>query len=400
MTATAPVRDRAAARTGSCAACGSERVEIFHRQEGTPVHSCRLVATRDEALAFPRGRLELAFCTDCAFIGNHAYDPALQDYGVAYEETQGFSPTFRSFMRDLAQRWIDRYDLHGKTIVEIGCGKGEFLAQICELGGNRGIGIDPAFVPERLESTASLTFVRDLYSPRYADLTGDAVLCRHTLEHIGPVGEFMALVRRTVGARDTMVLFDLPDVVRVLRDTAFWDVYYEHCSYFSPGSLARLFRRSGFDVLALERDYDDQYIVLDATPGTGTGAPLPLEETVAELAELTQAFAREVARSSGAWRERLAAERAAGRRVALWGAGSKAVAFLTTAGGDDVDCTVDINPYKQGKFIAGTGHAVLAPEDLVARPPDLVVAMNDVYLREIRERLDALGLGATALVAA
>jgi SAM-dependent methyltransferase len=400
MTAAAPARESAPSRNEACAACGSEQVDVFHRQSGTPVHSCRLVATREEALAFPRGELALAFCAACGFIGNSAYDASLQDYGLAYEETQGFSPTFQAFMRELALRWIDRHDLRGKTLLEIGCGKGEFLALICELGGNTGVGIDPAFVPERLDSAAALTFIADLYSPQYAHLTADAVLCRHTLEHIAPVGEFMSLVRDTIAGRDSIVLFELPDVTRVLRETAFWDIYYEHCSYFSPGSLARLFRRSGFDVVGLERDYDDQYVLIEARPA-GVDAPRPaLEEPVEELAALTARFARDVESVTARWRDRLAADRAAGRRVALWGAGSKAVSFLTTVGGADVDYAVDINPYKRSKFIAGTGHPVLGPDDLAERPPDVVIAMNDIYLGEIRERLDALRLGATTLLAA
>ena len=44
-----------------------------------------------------------------------------------------------------------------------------------------------------------------------------------------------------------MVFFELPDTERVLTEAAFWDIYYEHCSYFTPGSLARLFRRTGFE---------------------------------------------------------------------------------------------------------------------------------------------------------
>ena len=62
------------------------------------------------------------------------------------------------------------------------------------------------------------------------------------------------------------MLFELPDVRRVLDEVAFWDVYYEHCSYFSAGSLARLFRATGFEVLDLALDYDDQYLLLEARP--------------------------------------------------------------------------------------------------------------------------------------
>jgi SAM-dependent methyltransferase len=388
---------------GACPSCGSPRPEVFHEQTSIPVHSCRLVETHEEALSFPRGSLRLAFCPDCGFITNTTYDAALQDYGVAYEETQGFSPHFRDFARALAERWIERNDLRGKTVLEIGCGKGEFLSLLCELGGNRGIGIDPAFVEERLEPKAAhrLSFIRDLYDERYAHLEADAIVCRHTLEHIAPVADFLALVRRTISDRSgTAVLFDLPDVLRVLREPAFWDVYYEHCSYFSAGSLARLFRRSGFRVVELERDYDDQYLVIDALPGADDGArPLPLEETPEELREDVAGFTRKLAEITGRWRAQLGAARADGRRAAIWGAGSKGVSFLTTLDlREEIAYAVDINPYKQRKFLAGTGHAVVGPAHLVEEPPDLVVAMNSIYLREIRAQLDGLGLQATELM--
>ena len=69
------------------------------------------------------------------------------------------------------------------------------------------------------------------------------MLCRHTLEHIAPTGRFLRTIRNVIGDRsDTVVLFELPDAVRILREGAFWDINYEHCSYFSPGSLSRLFR--------------------------------------------------------------------------------------------------------------------------------------------------------------
>ena len=405
MSETALTEERAApAPIASCPSCGSDALSVFHEQEGVPVHSCRLVDTREEALAFPRGDLRLAFCESCGFIANTVYDASLQDYGIAYEETQGFSPRFVAFARELALRWIERYDLRDRDVLEIGCGKGEFLALLCELGPNRGIGIDPAYVEERLETTAAdrMRFVTDLYDERYAHLRADAVVCRHTLEHIAPVQEFMQLVRRTIGDRlDTAVLFDLPDVVRVLREGAFWDVYYEHCSYFSPGSLAALFRRTGFDVLALERDYDDQYIVLEARPATaGAVGVLPLEESVEDLAADVASFKTRVVEVVGRWRETLAAARADGRTVAIWGAGSKGVAFLTTVAREgDVAYAVDVNPHKQGKYMAGTGHVVLAPSDLGVRPPELVVAMNPVYLTEIRTQVHELGLDASVVAA-
>ena len=187
----------------------------------------------------------------------------------------------------------------------------------------------------------------------------------------------------------------------MLREAAFWDVYYEHCSYLSPGSLARLFRRSGFEILELERDYDDQYLVIEAVPTDGTGVSVqPLEESVESLAADVERFGAALAATTERWRSELGALRADGRRAVVWGAGSKAVAFLTTLGiEEEIDVAVDINPFKQDMFVAGTGHEVVSPERLVDVRPDLVVAMNAVYVGEIQERLHTLGLEAKVVAA-
>ena len=42
---------------------------------------------------------------------------------------------------------------------------------------------------------------------------------------------------------------------------------------FSAGSLARLFRASGFEVLDVSYEYDDQYLLIEARPSTTTPAP-------------------------------------------------------------------------------------------------------------------------------
>jgi SAM-dependent methyltransferase len=383
----------------SCPSCGAGGLEIFHEQDGVPVHSVRLVPTRREALEFPRGSLRLGFCASCGFITNTAYDPAPQDYAVSYEETQGFSPTFNAWAEALAGRWVRRYGLQGKDVLEIGSGKGEFLISMVEHGAGRGVGIDPSFVEERVDSAAAerITFIKDYYSPRYAHLAGDAVVCRHTLEHIHPTGEFVELVRRSLeGRRDTVVLFELPDVLRVLREVAFWDVYYEHCSYFTPGSLARLFRQAGFELLDLALDYDDQYILLEGRPANGRPPqPHPMEEDPQELAEAVRHFARSFAATRAHWRKRLGRARAEGRRTVIWGAGSKGVSFLTTLGiEDEIEYAVDVNPYKHGMYMAGSGHEIVAPGFLRDYRPDLVVAMNPIYLAEIGAELSALGVDA------
>ena len=359
-----------------CPACGAPGAEPFYEQRGIPVQSVALLATRDEALAFPRGDLVLAFCAACGFVFNAAYDAARQDYGRPAEESQAFSPRFRAFSRELAERLVATYDVRGKHVLEVGCGRGDFLVEICRLGNNHGVGVDPGWVPGRLDAPEEVEFVRASFDAEQAKRRADLVLCRHTLEHIGPVREFVELLRRPGG----VVVIEVPDVLRVLRKAAFWDVYYEHCSYFAAPSLASLAWRSGLHVLANRLEFDGQYLVLEAQPGA-----VVEESDASEIGDAVERFAEDAPVAIQRWRDRLA-----GRRVALWGGSSKAVAFLTTVGVKAA--VVDINPHRQGAFLPGVGVEVLAPEALRERPPELVVAMNAAYLGEIGSALEALGL--------
>jgi Methyltransferase domain/C-methyltransferase C-terminal domain len=380
--------------TGACPSCSAAALSVFYEQPRIPIHSNVLVRSREEALSYPCGEMRLSVCGSCGFMTNEAFDPRLAEISEGYEESQGFSPVFHRYAESLASRWIGRYDLRGKQISEIGCGKGEFLALMCEAGECTGVGIDPLFVEGRGgRPSERLTFVNDYFSEQYGHLAGDALVCRHTLEHIHAPGDFLSMLRSAIGSRDTVVLFDVPDALRVLRECAFWDVYYEHCSYFTPGSLARAFRRAGFDVLDVELLYDGQYIIVEARPGAGDGEAFALEDSPEDVARAADEFRTQMAAERSRWKQTLTEGRAAGRRAVVWGAGSKGTAFLTGLGvTDEIEYVVDINPHKQGTFMAGTGQEIVGPRFLADYRPDLVVIMNPVYRDEIAAELAGLGL--------
>lgn len=384
----------------ACPNCGARGVTTFYAVENIPVHSCLLMPSRKAALEYPKGNLELGFCRACAFVFNALFDASVHEYSTRYEETQGFSATFNNFARSLAQDLIDKHDLRGKTILEIGCGKGEFLTLLCQLADNRGIGIDPGYIPERTEDKAAsrIEFIQDFYSDKHADLAADFICCRHTLEHIAPTGEFMKTLRRTIGDQpNTTVFFELPDVYRVLREGAFWDIYYEHCTYFSLGSLARLFRHTGFNVTELETAYDDQYLLITALPADGPTSPrLDSENDLAAMTDAVTRFQKVGFAVTEKWRRRISDILSRGEKVVLWGSGSKGVAFLTTLGlTDQIQYVVDINPYRHNHFMPGSGQEIVSPEFLADYKPEHVIVMNPIYCREIQSDLDRIGVKAS-----
>ncbi|MGJ8669391.1 MAG: class I SAM-dependent methyltransferase [Oceanococcus sp.] len=350
--------------------------------------------TATAARNYPRGDLALSACPACGFICNVLFDEQLNAYSPNCEESQHHSPTFDKFAQSLAHELVEDYDVRGQTVLEIGCGKGDFLTQLCELGNNRGIGIDPACRPERLQPSLrnQISLRPELYNEQHAQIAADVVLCRHALEHIAAVAELLEKIRRWhAHTPDTLVVFEVPDTTRVLREHAFWDIYYEHCSYFTEASLRDLFHRSGFEVIDCQLAYHEQYIVLIAR----AQKTRPLKAVLAEnkaLHEDVESFTRGIKKSIECWKQRIIELHNNGHKPVLWGGGSKAVSFLAATGlRNEIAAVVDINPHKQGRFLPGTGHAVVSPADAITQAARSVIIMNPVYLEEIRTTLLNLG---------
>jgi hypothetical protein len=382
-----------------CPLCaGADTAEIAHLPS-IPTNNSIVFDTQREAAAWPSGSFRLVLCRRCGFLFNADFDARLVEYSDRIEETQAFSPHFMEYAQWIANDWIDRYDIRHKTILEIGCGKAEFLKLMCDGGDNRGIGYDPAVHTDRVENNdGRLTLVSNLFDDREVDVEADVLVCRHTLEHIADVNRFLGVVHRWATRRATppVVLFEVPDVARVLEEVAFWDLFYEHCSYFTRDTLRFAFERSGFDVVSVRHAYDGQYLVVEARPRSANRAVALTSARARATINRAESFASRFHEASEHCRSNIDHLARSHPTLALWGAGSKAVSLLTSLEIDErVDFAIDINPHKQGKYLVGTGHPIYAPERLLDEPATLIVVMNPVYVAEVERVVSGIGVDAS-----
>jgi 2-polyprenyl-3-methyl-5-hydroxy-6-metoxy-1,4-benzoquinol methylase len=362
-----------------------------------PVHCNILWSTRREAIHAPKGDLQLGFCQRCGHILNLAFDPELITYTQTYENSLHFSPRFQSYAESLANRLIKQYELYGKDIIEIGCGQGDFLKLLCQLGGNRGVGFDPSYVPELDEILAEnhITIIRDFYSERFAHYEADLICSRHVLEHIQFPQSFLASVRRSIGDRShTLVFFEVPNVLFTLQDMGIWDLIYEHCSYFSRNSLSYLLNTQGFEVINQTEVFEGQYLCIESLPRKGHHSFIVENDgNLERLKSHVTTFADNYRERVAVWQKKFEQFADAGHRVVIWGGGSKGVTFLNTLGfQEQVEYVVDINPRKHGKYVAGTGQQIVPPEHLQNYQPEVVIVMNPIYYNEIQQNLLRLGI--------
>lgn len=406
MTASA-TRDETTRPSGlaACPACAAPAPEAFIRLTGLPVHGTAVFATAADARAVTTGDQELALCHTCGVVFNRAFDLSKLDYTGAHEESQHLSPRFAAYAAALSEEWVQRHRLRDGHVVEVGCGAGDFAAELLRAGVGSVTGIDPHFDAGRIPAdlAARLRAVPAFFAPEMVESGTAAIVCRHTLEHIPELAVFGTDILDGMRAAGVPVLLaEVPDLGRILLDGAFWDLQYEHCSYFTPATLAGYLGRLGFEVLRVATTYDDQYVVAEASPAAGPAAAADhgLAAELDRLQLLCEGFATHTVGRIAYWGSWLDDRAAAGEPVVVWGGGAKGLTFLNMLAehAAPVSAVVDINPGLQHRFIGGLGLPIVAPGDLVSAPPRTVLLMNPVYTQEVRATLDDLGLHGTELI--
>jgi hypothetical protein len=183
-----------------------------------------------------------------------------------------------------------------------------------------------------------------------------------------------------------------------MRELAFWDVYYEHSSYFTKASLFRLFDRAGLNVTNIWTDFDHQYLMIESR----LKGKHQINREVSDLDELQgliDSFKVSCQEKISEWSRKLRLFKEENKKVVVWSSSSKAVAFLTALRPSVVEYVVDINPRRQGFFMAGTGQEIMSPSFLEEYQADIVIIMNPIYLQEIRKMLAELDVDAQVLTA-
>jgi SAM-dependent methyltransferase len=386
---------------GHCIACGSANTQQLVDIADIPVYTNVPQPDRESALNVSMGDISLIFCRDCSHLCNQDFDPALIEYAPGYEAALDFSPKFREYADALAQSLIDRFDLHEKKVIEVACGRGDFLQRLCTLGPNNGVGFDPSYVGADTSDDGRIEYVRDYYSESYSHYTADFLCCRHALEHIPQPGAFVENLRKALAASaGAHVFIEVPNSLYTLKDLGIWDLIYEHCSYFSSGSLGQILTSSGMQVIDVEDGFGGQFLGAVAKPLADATIAADRQFTVPDITEYAGAFADSFSAKVDEWSTRLGQLASEGKRVVVWGAGSKAVTFLNILKTKDlVEKVIDINPRKTGLYVPGTGQQIVEPSALSDYQPDTVIIMNPIYRDEIAQMLLDMGVYADILEA-
>ncbi|AQT69443.1 hypothetical protein STSP2_02633 [Anaerohalosphaera lusitana] len=376
-----------------CPVCRSKEIDEIVYISAVPALANVLWSDQERAVSAKKGDICLVICRNCSFIFNSAYDPDLVDYDCCYENSLHCSNTFNGYCERLASDLSQRLHLKDKTIIEIGCGQGQFLSMLQHAGDNLAIGFDPSYrgaEPEEHDKTKIYTCI---FPPKHPlEQEPDFLCCRHVLEHIFEPEAFVEEVTAAAKPR-CKLYFEVPNANYMLRLPGIWDLLYEHFAYYTTTALKYLFLSAGCENIQVTERFYDQYLGLEAYTGKkrlSTNCQPQTHQIVTSAQKFGKAYKEKVQE----WAKYLDSLVSKGEKVIIWGAGAKGIMFLNFLGMDyrTVPFITDINPAKHGCFLTGSGQMVIPPEELTSYRPDKVIIMNPAYKNEIEADLQRMDL--------
>ena len=334
--------------------------KVLYKQDELPVFQNRVYDSVAEARDCPTGNMCLVQDRATGLIYNKAFRPELVVYDAAYQNEQGVSRLFQSHLLNVAE--IVGKNMGTQDLVEIGCGKGLFLEML--LSDGFGItGFDPAY------EGSNPRVLRQFFEPGVG-MHAKGLILRHVLEHISNPIEFLQQLCAANG-RDGLIYIEVPCFDWICEHRTWFDVFYEHVNYFRLSDFHRIFD----NVIASGKIFGGQYLYIVAELAS---VRVPSASKKDEV-DFPDDFTDRLALRNPFWTS----------DAAVWGGASKGVIFsvLKERLGQPVKMVIDINPAKQGKFLALTGLKVESPADALGSLPaqSIIYIMNSHYLEEIKQ---------------
>lgn len=356
-----------------CRACGlKQQSEVLLAYQNMPA-SAQGFLNQETLAEDVVSALDVVECRGCGLV--QLNNPAVSYYRDVIRAA-AYSEEMRSFRAQQFHHWVEQYALQNKKVLEVGCGRGEYL-QLLEETGVNACGIEHAQTSVLACAQQGLVvaqgYLGDDGCMAFADTLFDGFVCLNFMEHWPmPAKSLQALHSRLrTGA---IGLVEVPNFDMIVQKGLFAEFIADHLLYFTQKTLCRFLESQGFDVLSCTPVWQE-YIL----------SAVVVKRAPTDLRFFSE-FKSRISQSLHAYLDRFSAG-----KVAVWGAGHQALAVIALAEiAQRIVCVVDSAPFKQGKYTPASHLPIVAPEAIESYALEAIIVMaasySDEVARIIRQR--------------
>lgn len=280
----------------------------------------------------------------------------------------GFSEEMKKFRTTQFSDFIKKYNLKQKKIIEIGCGKGEYLSIINDTG-VKVFGLEYNKQSVMQCKSNGLNVVEGYINNeniklKYAPF--DAFMMLNFLEHLPNLNIVMSGIFNNL-SEDAVGIIEVPNFNMILQKKLFSEFMRDHIFYFTNETFIRTLELNGYEVLELKNvwhEYIISAIVRKRKKLNIKNFRIQQEKIKKEVVGYIDKFGV--------------------KKVAIWGAGHQSFAIISILGlSKRIKYVVDSAIFKQGRYVPAAHVPITSPEILSKDPPKAIIVIAGSYSDEI-----------------
>jgi len=278
------------------------------------------------------------------------------------------SAEMRDFREIQFRSFVERYVLQNKKIIEIGCGRGEFLSLMQQFVVDaHGLEYSRKSVAQCVKSGLKVSsgFIENTdYKLNHGPF--DAFFILNFLEHLPDPNSMLGGIYNNL--TDAGIgLVEVPNFDMILKKKLFSEFIGDHLFYFTKETLSTTLWLNGFEIIDCNEKWYD-YIISAVVKKRNRIDISDFYQYQAQLKNEIEGYIRLFKN----------------KKVAIWGASHQALAIISLLNlADKIIYVIDSAEFKQGKFTPATHIPIVSPDKLYADPADAIIVMAAGYSDEV-----------------
>ena len=336
--------------------------------------------------------LDVYVCSFCFLVQIEEFETAKNIFTSDYAYLSSFSDSWLKHCEEFTAMVIDRFQFDSKSfILEIGSNDGSLL-QFFKQRQIPILGIDPASTSVAAAQKKNIPTNIAYFNTSYArsmkknHKQADLIIGNNVLAHNPHLNDFiegLKILLKPAG----VITMEFPHVLKLIEGNQFDTIYHEHFFYFSFFSIQKTFASHGLTIFDVEeisthggslRIYGVHENNQSETI-TNRVKNLLKKEHIAGLFHLKtyDSFKSNVESTKRNLLKSLIQLKDNGKEIVGYGAPAKGNTLLNYCGirNDFLNYTVDLNPYKQNKFLPGTHISIKHPGKIAEDKPDYILIL-------------------------